>query len=239
MPQAIPTPLAHFTNREPQKAAFDALWSNSSHWVVVYTGVSGHGKSSLIDWLIVHRCQPRPIPWIKIDLHGGLNPVNVLDNLADLLPDSASQRYRARRDTITDNHLQSRRRLLEAAATRPIQATQQASDGGQISQANIHIQTGLAQDQADLTELYHHQLTAALCAELSSLPTGPTVIFVDTYEQTHDDPANPPDSRRPRELVYTGHHVGLQATRSQTRVLADRARCIARAQQGRVDGWGV
>jgi hypothetical protein len=78
--------LRHFTDREAQITAFDSLWSSNSHWVIVYTGLSGQGKSTLVDWLITYKCQPQNIRVVKIDLFDGLNPITTLDSLAELLP---------------------------------------------------------------------------------------------------------------------------------------------------------
>lgn len=76
--------LEHFTDRKLQIDAFDGLWQEQSPWVLVYTGLSGHGKSTLIAWLIANRCQPQDIP-TKIDLFTGLNLAHLLDDLANLL----------------------------------------------------------------------------------------------------------------------------------------------------------
>jgi len=180
------TQLQHFTDRETQIAAFDSLWERDSPWVIVFTGVSGNGKSTLIDWFIARRCEPENIHYTKIDLFSGLKPAYVLDRLSDLLPAAATTRYRAGRDAATHNYHQARQQLLQAVAARPIQAIQQANDHSQISQAEIHIQTGQAQAQEELTQIYHDQLTAALRPELRHLNSGRTVVFLDTYERAQE-----------------------------------------------------
>ncbi|MCI5222344.1 MAG: hypothetical protein D3924_06650, partial [Candidatus Electrothrix sp. AR4] len=67
--------LTHFTDRKGQIAAFDALWDDGSPWLLVLSGMSGNGKSMLIDWLIEKRCRPQKIAFSKMDmgLSGGLN----------------------------------------------------------------------------------------------------------------------------------------------------------------------
>jgi hypothetical protein len=43
-------PLAHFTDREQQIAAFDYLWDRAAPWVLVFDGMAGNGKSTLVIW---------------------------------------------------------------------------------------------------------------------------------------------------------------------------------------------
>jgi hypothetical protein len=182
-----PERLKHFTDREPHIAAFDDLWANSTLWVLLFTGVSGNGKSTLIDWLITYRCQPQGIRWVKIDLFNGLNPAVLLDNLAELLPPNAAEHYHATRDAAARDYEQARQNLLLAAAARPIQAIQQASDHSQISQAEIRIQTGQAQAQEELTRIYHDRLSAALATELLRPSPKQAIIFLDTYERAQEN----------------------------------------------------
>jgi hypothetical protein len=179
-------PLQHFIDREAQIATFDMLWERDSPWIIVFTGISGNGKSTLIDWLIAHRCQPEKICHTKIDLFGGLNPVYVLDKLSDLLSADAAACYRARHDAATRDYHQARQQLIQAAATRPIQAIQRASDHSQISQAEITIQTGQVEAQEDLRRIYHEQLTAILRLELIHLSPGQAIVFLDTYERAQE-----------------------------------------------------
>lgn len=53
--------IEHFQDRDEAKAAFDGLWTGNRTWVLAFDGFSGHGKSTLIEWLIANRCQPQDI----------------------------------------------------------------------------------------------------------------------------------------------------------------------------------
>ena len=61
-------PLAHFTDRVQQIEAFDHLWDKTTPWVLVFDGMAGNGKSTLIAWLIQNRCQRDGVPWARADL---------------------------------------------------------------------------------------------------------------------------------------------------------------------------
>lgn len=55
--------LAHFQDREDAIAAFDRLWERERPWVLAFTGFSGYGKSTLLDWLAAKRCEPQTMPY--------------------------------------------------------------------------------------------------------------------------------------------------------------------------------
>jgi hypothetical protein len=64
---ALPPYLQHFTDRQDQIRAFDALWPGDGRWILAYSGVSGNGKSTLANWLIEERCKPNNVRWEKVD----------------------------------------------------------------------------------------------------------------------------------------------------------------------------
>jgi tetratricopeptide (TPR) repeat protein len=66
----LPTHLCHFTNREAAIAAFDALWPGDGTWVLAFDGMSGNGKTTLIDFLIETRCKPDGTSWAILDFEG-------------------------------------------------------------------------------------------------------------------------------------------------------------------------
>ena len=61
----LPERLRHFTNREQALAAFDGLWPGGGTWVLAFHGLSGNGKSTLIDYLIETRAKPAGYPWAR------------------------------------------------------------------------------------------------------------------------------------------------------------------------------
>ena len=61
--------LAYFTDREAQIDAYDRLWKSKAPWILAFDGLSGNGKSTLLDWLIANRCQPAGTPHALLDLY--------------------------------------------------------------------------------------------------------------------------------------------------------------------------
>ncbi len=178
--------IRYFTDRDEQKAAFDQLWHADALPLILFSGLSGTGKSTLIDWLIVNKCQPENIPSVKIDLLGGLEPKLLFDSLIRLFPSAAQERFRKAAEAAQQNYHQQQQAIWQANAAHPIIAKQEAVGQGQINQAEIHIHTGQADAVANLTKIYQEQLTAAFQAERAHLPPGSAVIFLDTYEWVQD-----------------------------------------------------
>lgn len=58
--------LEHFQDREEAIAAFDRLWQCENPWILAFTGFSGQGKSTLLDWFEAERCQVQGIPYALI-----------------------------------------------------------------------------------------------------------------------------------------------------------------------------
>ena len=56
-----------FKGREDEKELFDFLLKRDEKWLLLFTGVSGIGKSTLLNWLIENRCAPGNIPYAKFD----------------------------------------------------------------------------------------------------------------------------------------------------------------------------
>jgi tetratricopeptide (TPR) repeat protein len=184
--------LAHFTDRKSQIAAFEALWKMPMPWIVVFSGVSGNGKSTLIDWLIEKKCRPQGIESVKIDMHlsGGLNLPVILTRLADLLSPNAAQRFRAEYTAATQTFNRNLADLIKAKAAQPIDIDMTATAGSQISGSSIRVQADNAGEDA-LRKNYHAWLTATLCAERANLRQQPTALFLDTFERAQDNIPGP------------------------------------------------
>ncbi len=178
--------LRYFTDRDTQKKAFAALWQDGSLPIVVFTGLSGTGKSTLIDWLIVHQCQAQNRGWVKIDLFTDFERPTFLASLAKLLTADAQKRYKEAATIARQNYKTQKQLLLQAHASRPISATQEAKDHGQIHGAEINIYTGDEKALSALSKIYGDQLTVAFEDEFVDLPTTETVLFLDTYERAQE-----------------------------------------------------
>ncbi len=109
--------LAHFQDREEAIAAFDHLWHTPTPWILAFTGFSGYGKSTLLDWFEAKRCQPQKIPYaligvgeyaaeIRQALHALLE--SPTGNLRRHISQEKRQTYRQERRTALDarNHRQ-------------------------------------------------------------------------------------------------------------------------------------
>lgn len=60
--------LSYFKDREPQIKAFDRFWDQNKAWIIAYTGISGVGKTSLLEWLADFRCKPRNVVMVQESL---------------------------------------------------------------------------------------------------------------------------------------------------------------------------
>lgn len=62
------TSLEHFQGRGEAIAAFDGLWAAPSPWILAFTGLSGHGKSTLLNWIEANRCRSQNLPYALIGI---------------------------------------------------------------------------------------------------------------------------------------------------------------------------
>ena len=62
--------LAHFKDRQEAINAFNRLWDAPQPWILAFTGFSGQGKTTLLEYLEIKRCQEQNIPYARIGLSG-------------------------------------------------------------------------------------------------------------------------------------------------------------------------
>jgi len=99
-------PLAHFTDRKEQIDAFDALWEpGRSTWVLAFEGMSGNGKTTLIQWLIHNRCIPQKLPYTLVNLESITTRTDFDELIGQLAAGFARRPYR--------RYGQERRRILQ------------------------------------------------------------------------------------------------------------------------------
>ena len=184
--------LVHFTDRDSQIAAFEGLWADELPWIIVFSGMSGNGKSTLIDWLIENKCKPQGIKSIKVDMNlsGGLNLPTVLSKLAVLLLPEATQRFRAEDATARQTYYRNLADLKKAEARRSVDIGMIAEGGSQISASSIRVQ-GDEAGEDKLRQNYHASLITAFYAEVAGLPQEQVGLFFDTFERAQDNAPGP------------------------------------------------
>ena len=84
-------PLRQFTGRKEEAERFNELVSGE-RWVMLVDGLSGTGKTLLLDWLRRHRCVG--VPNAKLTLSQSSNPSDLLLGIADQLSPVIGKRYR-------------------------------------------------------------------------------------------------------------------------------------------------
>ena len=147
--------------------------------MLVFDGMAGNGKSTLIEWLIHNRCERDGVPWARADLvteAARSNFADLLgqweDGLSSAVPPPVWQTYRGRRREILD---ELNRQRVQITATQQFEATGSASLSG-------------TQQQMDISKLLLHAerhartcLTDEFLDLLCAVP-GRLVLFLDTYE---------------------------------------------------------
>ncbi len=173
-------PIQHFTDREKQIAAFDALWDNDAKWVLCFHGLSGNGKSTLVRWLIEKRCKPQKIPFslIRFDSPAVFgDPFQIADSLADgfahFYP-KPCRKFSQSLETIADE-LEKMRSSLKVSIKQEVSVIGEGTVSGNIQQT-ANLQLLKAAEQRAYEKIARQ--FADLVAEFKSR----TVIFIDTYE---------------------------------------------------------
>ena len=154
----LPRRLRHFTDRKAALDAFDALWPGDGTWVLAFDGISGNGKTTLIDYLIWTRCQPNDRPWAVLDFEG------------------ARGMYTRGRDAARAEYEKVRRTLQ-------IQIEQKADQGGQIENSPLTVDATQSEAERHANQRARHATATALQeAAIDVHAQQPIILFLDTYE---------------------------------------------------------
>ncbi len=187
----LPDYLVGFTDREPHLAAFDALWENDSCWVLAFSGVSGIGKSHLIEYLVETRCKPRSVRYHKLDFDGAVALEDIPLAFARLMSGETRARF--------DDAVRALRREHEAAIRElnhntpaSVHLTQHAEGGGSIGDSPATIDVQYQERRRDLSLLFFTQLARLAVEHLESRADAPALMILDTYEKFADN--NQPDT---------------------------------------------
>ena len=177
--------LIYAADKKLEKAieAFDQLWRQAAPWILAYTGFSGHGKSTLLDWLEARRCQPQQLPYALIGL--GEYAAQIGDALHALLEAHSLNSHLPRKEL--ELYRQQRQRALEERNRRQMVITQTqemsgAAGGQQTMSAN------LVEALREFDRQTEQVIVEAWLECLTRLPSGRRLVFLldnyDTFQET-------------------------------------------------------
>jgi hypothetical protein len=178
----LPSHLRHFTNRDEAIAAFDALWHSGQPPFLAFDGLSGNGKSTLIDFLIETRCKPQQITHALIDFEGDAG-LPLRTDWRALLLELATQLRLHHHPAYVTAYEQAEARFQSIKQSLQIDIRQYSGEGGQISQSPItaNLDTSATLRQAD--EQARHQTASGVLDALEQTCTARLIaLFFDTCE---------------------------------------------------------
>jgi len=186
----MPDSLALFIGRDAEVAGFREWLADPapSCWIWAVHGISGVGKTTLLDWLQRRECAPRGMPTARLDFSGESIRSDrrlVLDALEAQLraaaPATAWERYHARRDELE----------AQLAALRPppihVEQRMTATGGGIIQSSKQRVESdGRAYAEAETRAM--NKMARAFAQALAA-DQGPLVIFCDAWEAVQTESA--------------------------------------------------
>ncbi|MEM7332965.1 MAG: tetratricopeptide repeat protein, partial [Chloroflexota bacterium] len=173
--------LDHFKDREAAIAAFDRLWEDDRGWILAFTGFSGFGKSTLLDWLEEKRCREAEMSYALLGV--GEYSANLRAFFHDLfdtplrqkLPEHALQQYYSHYHDAVDS-LKKRKVAFEAK-----QLMENAEQGNQSINLNLAKAVQEMENQAN-TSIFEAWLN---CFEQLNSESK-IVILLDNYDIFQD-----------------------------------------------------
>ena len=199
-------PLEDFAGREEQIRAFEGLLKpRGSKWVMLVQGISGTGKSLLVDWLRENRCAG--IASAKVTLSPSLNEFDFLHRFTNQLDRRVAETY-ARQSAELESEAQ--RNPLVNLTYSPT-TTMKASLGGSIKESaqsgELNLNLGEYAAAAERDKRARH--LEALESSLAPLSGQVWVLFIDESEHL----ANPSLSRFIFEELGPRLHAGFPGFR--------------------------
>jgi hypothetical protein len=177
----LPGRLRHFTDRQAALAAFDALWPGDGTWVLAFHGLSGNGKSTLIDYLVETRAKRDGYPWAILDFEGSRG-LTLRSDWRALLDHLAGQWGLGRHPGYTAAREEARRAYEAIRHSLQVRLEQRAEQG-QITASPITIEVGQSEALRRADERTRHQTAAALLnAAGAAYAHQRPLLFLDTYE---------------------------------------------------------
>jgi len=180
----LPFRLQHFTDRDGAIAAFDALWDagRSSPHFLAFDGISGVGKSTLVDFLIETRCKPRQMAYALIDFEGDTG-LPLRTDWRSLLLELATQLHLHRHPAYVTVSKEAEAWFESVKQSLRVTITQSAGEGGQISQSPITANLDVAVALRKADERARHQTAGGLLDALEqTYYSADIALFFDTCE---------------------------------------------------------
>ena len=174
--------LNYFTDREKAIAAFDALWQDDNHPFLTFNGLSGIGKSTLIDFLIDTRCKPQKIPYALIDFEGNTgSPLRT--SWRTLISELAVQLDLHRHPAFVNAFEKAETRFQFVKQRLKVKINQSANNGGQITQSPIIVNIDMATVLRQIDEQARYQTgTGFIEAMEATYHNNLIALFFDSCE---------------------------------------------------------
>ena len=170
---------AHFTNRENALEAFNSLLDKKSTiWILSFSGISGIGKSTLINFLNTNYCPEYDILSKKIDFS-----IIPLRSDYTLFLDQLVQQFESLIDSST--YRSERDKLLKQFNQRKVEINQEitATTGGKIVADTITQNVEIGQVLRDWEKQTRNQITNKFIDALrADSVERDCVIFLDSFE---------------------------------------------------------
>lgn len=176
----MPRNLSHFQDRHTAIRSFDSLWLDDTPWILSFHGVSGQGKSTLLDWLEVNRCIPNSMRYAYLSIGDHISDEATF--LARIIETNSSQFS----NSDIARFLQVRMRIMNELNQRKIQISQsQTSENSPESRQSMSANLAEAireMDKQALKEVIEHWLVC-----MRTVPSRDQfILLLDNYDVNQD-----------------------------------------------------
>ena len=175
-----PYDLSHFQDRQEAIQAFDDLWKQESPWILAFNGVSGQGKSTLLNWLEVNRCLTNSMRFASLSIGDFISDLDTFlsriieARSANLDKDAARRFFEKRSEILAD--LNKRKFQLQQS-----QSSEGSPESQQIMIANV-AEAIRGMENQSLSIIIEHWLTC-----IRTIPEQDKfVLLLDNYDVYQD-----------------------------------------------------
>lgn len=172
--------ISHFQDRREAIQAFDDLWKNDSPWILAFNGVSGQGKSTLLDWLVINRCKPHSVRHALLSIGDHVSDeITFLSHIVEAetsgFSNVESKKFLKIKTKVLDDLAQRKFHLQQS------QVSEKSPDSQQIMSANV---------AEAFRIMYRHALSVTTDHWLACMRTIPRtdgfVLLLDNYDWYQD-----------------------------------------------------